>query len=164
MRRTTLGRGALSAIAVLLALPAGAMAQDAPALEQLVSEVNVTWVLVGTALDLALQIAGALSAPTAALLLVLQGSRGLNIKFRNLSGYSVHFARFAISAGAVIVAAWLVESAERRLTGTFDANNLRTAVQTDQFETRMRRQDGSLIDVRRSRRQPEVVVRVRVRD
>src|SRR4028118_945959 len=50
MRRTILGRGALSAIAVLLALPAGALAQDGPALEQLVSEVNVTWVLVGTAL------------------------------------------------------------------------------------------------------------------
>src|SRR5687768_16032016 len=50
MRRTILGRGALSAIAVLLAAPAGALAQDGPALEQLVSEVNVTWVLVGTAL------------------------------------------------------------------------------------------------------------------
>ena len=57
----------------------------------------------GTELDLALQIAGAVSAPTAALLLMLQGSRGLNTKFRNLSGYSVHFARFAITAGAIIV-------------------------------------------------------------
>ena len=50
MRRTTLGRGALAAIAVLLALPAGAFAQDGPSLEALVSEVNVTWVLVGTVL------------------------------------------------------------------------------------------------------------------
>ena len=50
MRRTTLGRGALAAIAVLLALPAGALAQDGPSLEALVSEVNVTWVLVGTVL------------------------------------------------------------------------------------------------------------------
>ncbi|MFP5361097.1 MAG: ammonium transporter [Thermoleophilia bacterium] len=50
MRRTTLVRGALSAIVVLLALPAGALAQDGPSLEALVSEVNTTWVLVGTAL------------------------------------------------------------------------------------------------------------------
>ena len=38
MRRTTLGRGALAAIAVLLAAPAGALAQDGPTLETLVSE------------------------------------------------------------------------------------------------------------------------------
>ncbi len=50
MRRTSLARGALSAIVVLLALPAGALAQDGPSLEALVSEVNTTWVLVGTAL------------------------------------------------------------------------------------------------------------------
>ncbi len=50
MRRTTLVRGALTAIVGLLALPAGALAQDGPTLETLVSEVNVTWVLVGTVL------------------------------------------------------------------------------------------------------------------
>ncbi len=50
MRSTTLIRGAAAAIPVLLALPASALAQDGPMLESLVSEVNVTWVLVGTAL------------------------------------------------------------------------------------------------------------------
>src|SRR5918997_1585860 len=50
MRSTTLVRATVSAIVALLVLPAGALAQDGPTLETLVSEVNVTWVLVGTAL------------------------------------------------------------------------------------------------------------------
>ncbi|HWC26118.1 MAG TPA: ammonium transporter [Solirubrobacteraceae bacterium] len=50
MRRTTLVRGALAAIVVLLAAPAGALAQDGPSLESVVGELNVTWVLVATAL------------------------------------------------------------------------------------------------------------------
>ncbi len=50
MRRTTLVRGALSAVMTMLVMPASALAQDAPSLETVAGELNVTWVLVGTAL------------------------------------------------------------------------------------------------------------------
>lgn len=50
MRPTTVVGGALTAILALLALPAAALAQDAPMLESVVSELNVTWVLVATVL------------------------------------------------------------------------------------------------------------------
>ncbi|MGI8730267.1 MAG: ammonium transporter [Solirubrobacteraceae bacterium] len=50
MRRTTVVGGALVAILALLALPAGALAQDAPMLETTISELNTTWVLVATVL------------------------------------------------------------------------------------------------------------------
>ncbi len=50
MRRTILVRGGLSAIVALLALPAGALAQDGPTLEAVTGQLNVTWVLVATAL------------------------------------------------------------------------------------------------------------------
>ena len=75
----------------------------------------------GMTLDRALQIAGALSAPTAALLLMLQGRRGLSTKFRHLSGYSVHFARFAISAGVLLVGMFFLAAFGIRPVATYNS-------------------------------------------
>ena len=56
-----------------------------------------------TDVDLALRISGALAAPLGSLLLILQGHRAYNQNVRKLAGYSVHFTRFAMSSGTIVV-------------------------------------------------------------
>ena len=56
-----------------------------------------------TSFDVALRMSGAIAAPLGSLLLILQGHRAFNENVRKLSGYSIHFTRFAMSSGAIVV-------------------------------------------------------------
>ena len=55
MQRTRYLKAALSGAAVLLALPAVAFAQDGPTLEDTVSSLNTTWVIVAAVLVMFMQ-------------------------------------------------------------------------------------------------------------
>ena len=55
MKRTRYLKAALSGAAVLLALPAAAFAQEGPTLEDTVSSLNTTWVIVAAVLVMFMQ-------------------------------------------------------------------------------------------------------------
>lgn len=66
-------------------------------LPQLIVSFNVEF-------DIALRISGALATVMGGGLLFVQGRRVLTLKIRKLQGYSMTFTRFALSAGALVVA------------------------------------------------------------
>ena len=55
MKRTRYLKGALFGVGALLALPATALAQDGPTVEEVASSLNTTWVIVAAVLVMFMQ-------------------------------------------------------------------------------------------------------------
>ena len=92
MKRTRYLKGALFALAALLALPATALAQDGPSVEEVASSLNTTWVIVAAVLVMFMQ----------------AGFAFLEIGFSRMKNAGAGIAKILVNFSIASIAYWAV--------------------------------------------------------
>ena len=92
MQRTRYLKAALSGVAVLLALPAVAAAQDGPTVEDIASSLNTTWVIVAAVLVMFMQ----------------AGFAFLEIGFSRMKNAGAGIAKILVNFSIASIAYWAV--------------------------------------------------------